>query len=104
DAGGTNGEHAGFGDNVLQGWLGLLLQMQSTYVTGCCSSLEALWRMLQVNHTAKVTRDKNKRKHNKPTPMTIIEELGNHQRAEFKEYLTRELRHYQDDPRLECWL
>ena len=101
-AGGHNGEHAGFGHNVPLGWLGLLLQMPSTYVTGRCSRLEALWRTLQVNHTAKITRDKNK--HNKPTPVIIIEEFGKHQRAEFKEYLTRELRHYQDDPRLERWL
>ena len=96
-AGGDHGEHAGFGHNVPLGWLGLLLQMQSTYVTGRCSRLEALWRTLQVNHTAKVTRSKH-------APITLIEEFGMHQRAEFKEYLTRELRHYQHDPRLERWL
>lgn len=49
-AGGDNGEYAGFGHNIPQGWLGLLLQMKSTYISGC-SRLEALWRTLQVNHT-----------------------------------------------------
>ena len=33
-----------------------------------------------------------------------VEGCGEHQRAEFKKYLTRELHHYQYDLRLERWL
>lgn len=62
--GGDNGEHAGFGHNVPLGWLGLLLQMQSTYVTGCSSRLADITS--KPYHTAKVTRSKHTHTHLSP--------------------------------------